>query len=617
MKKFKAVKFLGIILIIVSLLVGLVGCNLFMSSSDMLDLLAESLAMSLMGSDAFAWNVFSVNPKVSYGAELQDNPTWYSYTPISQEDLSDLCTGLQYYQQLLAKIKTNKLSESEMITYRSLEDSLNDYLSLYSSPHAAEFILINGSYITSDGGYVAEFASTVENYSFRNETDVKHLLSMLKSTEEAFATYVDYAAARANAGMPLYDYTLNSMQEYLNGITELGENYYLYSFIEHKIDAVNFLTADAKAAYITSYKTALTNNFMDGVQVLSQGLGAYKGRVAKTEKSYLAAYGEIGREFYEWNFAHKTGIRNANLNDVYNELVTAYTASRESMQSALDSAKQLETANKAAYDEFKAYYDGEKVYLDLTTPEDIIDYLKDAAKNIVPDLKVTPEIGFKYLDSTVEQISPVLAYYLRSPMDDTRSPESITLNGYRLAEEPSELLTTIAHEGYPGHLYAHVREKEQGVKLITTLSSSLAFTEGWAMYVELAVINNIAAETNSEALKLYCEYDTHRIVAGYLNSVIYDMQVNYFGKDAAYYVANGYEEARAQELIEAFMEDPSVYVSYGYGVYYMRELHDYARESLGEAYNEIEFNGKLLSEGSGPTLARAKVLTEEYINSKR
>lgn len=617
MKKYKLSKVLCILLIIACLTICLAGCNFGMSASEKLDFLADSLALSLLGNDAFAWNVFSVNPEQSYGAELQDNPQWYSYSEMTEEDLSGLCTALKFYKQLLATIKTSKLTGKEMITYRTLDDTLNTYLALYDSPRAMDFVLISGSYISAEGGYVADFASMVENYSFRNETDVKNVLSMTISTETAFATYLDYASARARAGLALFDYTLNAMQKYLNDIVALGENYYLYDFVEHKIDSADFLSESAKAQYKTSYKNALNNNFMDGVTTLSEGLDAYKGHVTETEYSYLAAYGQVGREYYQWCFENKTGIRNADMTAVYNELVNAYNSNVTNMDRILESVDGLQDTDKAVYDEFYEYFNGDKVYLGLTDPQEIIEYLKVAAKNIVPDLQTVPEISFKYLDSTVEEISSSLAYYLRSPMDDSNSSESITLNGYQLEQDPSNILTTIAHEGYPGHLYAHVYEKQLGVKLVTTLNSSIAFSEGWAMYVELAVLKQIASETDSDAVKLYCEYNAYEIQANYLNSLLFDMAINYFGNGVADYVGTGMEESKACRLIEWYMEKPSVYISYGYGMYYMVELHNKAMNELGNAYNEVEFNGKLLSDGFGPTLTRAEQLTEEYISSKR
>ena len=137
------------------------------------------------------------------------------------------------------------------------------------------------------------------------------------------------------------------------------------------------------------------------------------------------------------------------------------------------------------------------------------------------------------------------------------------------------------------------------------------------MYVELALLNHIASGTQNKALKLYCQYNANEIIAGYVSSLLMDMNINYFGQTVAEYVADGYDEDTAVRIIEGYMEKPSIYVSYGYGMLVMIDVHDQARQQLGSAYNEVEFNGKLLSEGFGPTVERAYELANEYIASKK
>ena len=116
---------------------------------------------------------------------------------------------------------------------------------MYGSANATQLNLIGGSYISSQGGYVADFATVMEGYAFRNEQDVTDLLKITVSTKDAFGTYLDYARDREKAGFPLYDYTVMSMQSYLDNISAQGGNFYLYDYIDDKIDGANFLTASS------------------------------------------------------------------------------------------------------------------------------------------------------------------------------------------------------------------------------------------------------------------------------------------------------------------------------------------------------------------------------------
>ncbi|MDE5593053.1 MAG: DUF885 domain-containing protein, partial [Clostridiales bacterium] len=464
------------------------------------------------------------------------------------------------------------------------------------------------SYISSEGGYVADFAQSFENFEFRSEKDVSHLLTITQSTEKVFETYLNFARDRAASGHPLYDYTVNSMRDYLDDVYKKGDEFYLYELAEKKIDDATFLNESTKTEYKSDYKAAIHDNYMAGVKTLYDGLEAYIGKAKNPKKSYLAAAGNAGTAYYEWLFRQKTGIAGANLTNVYQELVAAndeYGNKRNAIKAEIDALKETEPET---YAEFEEYRTETKVLLGLTDPDEILEYLKVAAKDIVPDLKTQPDIGFKYMDDTVAGISNAVAYYMRTPLDLTDSSEKITLNNFQMERRPSEMITTIAHEGYPGHLYAYVNAKENGASLLSNCTNTLAFSEGWANYVELVLLDNIAKTSNKAAAK-YCEYLKYSTLYGYTNSLITDMSINYFGVDISQHVDD--------EVIQMFTENPAVYVPYGYGMYTMYNLHEKAKTELGDKYDEVAFNGALLSEGFGPTLTRAKEITDEYIRKNK
>lgn len=603
-----------------SLGLGLTGCYFdFDMNTPLLsiDELAESLAVSMLGNSAYNWNVFSVDPKGSFGVELEGDAEWYGYQRLTENDVKQTRSAFRMFRNELKKYNPARLSAHDATTYRTLEYTLNTYIDYYDSAHVLDFELIGAPYISSHGGYVAEFASMFENYAFRNEGDVEDLLDMTQSTRSAFATYLEYAGDREDNGYPLYDYTVCAMQDYLDDVTEQGDSYYLYTVANNKLDAASFLSASDKAAYKAEYARALRGDFMAGVRELSTGLERYKGNVQSVENSYLAAYGDVGKEYYQWKFENKTGISDANILGIYNDMLPMYIKNARRMNEIEDIVKAAEDSDPELYNAFNAYNDGKSALLGLTDPNDVLAYLKEAAKEIVPDLKTTPEIDFKYMDRTAGEISNLLAYYLLSPVDDKNATEHITLNPYTLEQGDEQLLTTVAHEGYPGHLYAHVNAKENDVNTLTLIETCTAFSEGWAKYTEMAVVRQIAANTDDRALKLYCEYFECSTVTGFLNMVLTDIQVNYLGMGVSDLVAAGTSEDSAQYAVEVLMEDPAVYVPYGYGMYVMLDIHDNVKKTLGSKYDEVEFNGYLLSEGAGPTIPRAKELAAEFITKKR
>ncbi len=619
MRTKKSIAFLILIIIVMSCCaITVAACNPIGSINETrVNLLADSFSMLLLGNDAFAWNVFSITPEDSYGYIKSEAYSWYTYTKASKSDMQDLREVFNIFSDELENINSSKLSKKGYAKYRALDYVISSYVKYYSSRYALDFTLIGSSYINAQGGYVADFATTVDSYAFRNEDDIKNLLEITDSTREAFLSYLNYASDRIEANYPLYDYSLTGMKRYLDSVSAQGENYYLYSLIAKKINAVGFLGAEAKQDYIQRFRSSFTNNFMTGVRMLSEGLDDYTGYVVSTNESYLNAYGEIGRLYYKWQFENKTGIKNADLELIFTEINTMYKDYADRLESTMDTVNALENGSPSVYTDFHAYLNGEKALLNLTPPEQMLDYLKVAATDIVPELNTEPQIYFRQMDDTVGMVTNTLAYYLRSPLDDLDSPEYITLNSYYISQHPEELLlATIAHEGYPGHLYAYVYAKENGESLMTTAFSPTAFAEGWAVYVETVLLSNIAAASSDQAVKLYCEYYLQDIVASFLLHAMMDMQINYFGIGVDDLTSQDMPLEQARSIVEQLMESPAQYIPYGYGTCVMLRLHEEAKYALGSNYNEVEFNKHLLSE-STTTLTRAEELTDEYIVSNR
>lgn len=578
------------------------------------------MTLSIMGDDIFSWNAFSVSPQESFGYVRYGQPSWYSYTPSEKGSEKQAAAMFNMYRKELSSYDIDDLSGTDKITYRTLDSLLNAYYKLYSSKYASEFSLISGSYVTSEGGYVADFATMFENFVFRNEDDVKDLLTVTKSVSSVFPTYAEYAEDREKAGYPLYDFTINGMIDYLKSVSEMGDDYYLYAVADKMIDDADFLTDANKEKYKAQYENAIRNDYMAAVDTLSGLLDDLAATAPDTKKSYLGSYGNMGKAYYEWSFKQKTGMNSVDIMKIRDELIDAYYEYGDEMQAILQEATAYKDTDRAVYDKFMGFVQGQEAILGLTDPDEIIAYLKTAAKNIVPDLKTEPTISFKNMDDTVAQISKSLAYYVRTPIDGQNMPETITINAYEMDNRPNELLTTIAHEGYPGHLYAAVRSKEKNISLLSSAYGCISFSEGWAKYTELAVLESILnSKSIDKATELYCRYLRMYTLVGFIDATLSDIEINYLGDDVDKLIESGFavDAEDAQTKIEWYSESPAAYVPYGYGMFTMVKLHDKAKKALGDKYDEVQMNAKLLSDGFAPTLARAGQLTDSYIKSAK
>ena len=247
--------------------------------------------------------------------------------------------------------------------------------------------------------------------------------------------------------------------------------------------------------------------------------------------------------------------------------------------------------------------DGEIKVLDTDDPLEIVTYLRDVfAKTIVTDLENTPVIDVAYMDKTVTANTTTLAYYMKSALDST-DKEFIHLNGDALGDDYLETIKTLAHEGYPGHLYAYVFTKENdNLSNFVRVSTNTGHGEGWAKYVECALCDYLGETKKGDWINAMGK-------SKYWDLFIYqiytrmDVGISYEGCDVQEvlsYLKNqnlSVDENSARDILLQLIEMPGQYAAYGYGQALFYEMHDEAKALLGNSYSEVEFNTMLLSHG--------------------
>lgn len=551
----------------------------------------DDLLVWYLEGDASAINVFVSNPE-NYGFE--DFPAeYYIFERFTDEDIEH---DLNIYKELLTELEVFKdyeLSDLQRVAYRSVEEFINYYIDLLSIDDA---LLMRLTYIDQFGGYVAEYSSMAEGYILRTEDDVQDLIDITKTTKDAFNSYLDFAAMKTEAGYPYSNFTINEMRGYLEDVLE-QEEYYIIEILENKIDSLEFLDETKKAEYKASYRESIEDYFLVGVQDLYDGLEEYLGKLAKEDEGYWTKY-ENGDEIYKLSLEERLGMKDIDL-DAYVKEVEAFLNKAVSA----NSAAQKRIINKfyvSSWTQFEEILKKYPIY--EGTPEEMVVYLKEFAKNIVPELKTESEIFIKEMDEASAKVSNAVAYYRKSAVDEVNSKEYITLNPDKLgSSSANDILDTLAHEGYPGHLYAYVFSKEIGLSDFQVVNSSVAHAEGWATYVELKLFEFSKNNSSNQNFQMVMDYLYSNALAGHLLETRIDVGIHYEKwtvKDVSEYLGKlGYNSGAAQEIYDLIIEMPSQYASYGYGKLKFYTLNQEAKATLGVYYDEISFNTMLLSKG--------------------
>ena len=541
--------------------------------------------------DQLSVNIFCQNP-ANFGLEHYE-ASWYTFTPFGEEEIAH---DLQLFKDMLVELEQFKdapLNDLQDVAYETLRKFFQYYIDYYS---IEDSFYMEVTYVDQFGGYVADFGTYMESYSLRTELEVQDIVDFIESTKEAFPSYLGFLEAKVEQGYPLSDFTISEMQNYLKDLIKQGDDYYLKDILFEKIDGLDFLSDESKEAYKTKISTAISECFVVGVQDLYDGLDEYLGLLPEGEEGYLTQY-ENGKELYELSLGRIVGYDDLDMEEYIKSIEAElnYANSRViATQSAI--VKKYNITTYAELDKIVAensIFEG--------TPNEMLEYLKEFAKTIVPELKSNPDIVVKEMDLAAAKVSNAVAYYMKSALDNTGS-EYITLNPVKLGlSSANDVISTLAHEGYPGHLYAYVYSKELGLSNLSTIMTNTGHAEGWATYVELKLYEYAKANSDDEGFDLVMDYLYANQLSGFLLETRIDAGIHYEGwtveQVGKFMDKLGYNGDAAQSIYDLLIEIPGQYAAYGYGKYIFNKLHNEAKEILGYHYNEIEFNSMLLSKG--------------------
>ena len=581
------------------------------------DYYLDSMFSAFLGNDYVSWNVFASNPE---NFNLIRNPLdkahWYTYTSIEEGDKLDSYNGMVALKNELQRFKSEPLSYNQLISYTALEEFVNENIEYYD-PNNIYDEMTNLRYVDSFGGYAADFVTYVEAYSFRTEQDIIDILDYTASLPDAFATYPTYVQDRLDAGYPLSDYTLNEMISYLDNVTKAEEDYYLVDYVQEKIDGCDYLSDAKKGEYKDKVEQHFTDYFFPAHKDLATSLASYKGKCTGNLGGYLTAYGDVGKAEYSYQLRSNLGMPNLDMDAFEAYLDENIEEYKVKLNAAVNKANRLTSAQ---YSVFNNLQNIGKSAVGINEPEEMIPFLKEFAKTIVPDLKMEPEIHIKYMDKASAENSNALAYYMKSALDNDKH-EYITLNPLTSLTNANDTMATMAHEGYPGHMYAYMYSKELEISNLAKILSNLTHGEGWATYVELKLFEYIKENHKypnaKNAVNAYCDYMFAQDALTYLANTKIDHMIHYknegIGAVSAFLTSLGFNGGAAQDIYNTLIEMPGNYAAYGFGRIFFLDLHLDAQEKLGEFYNEIDFNAALLSHGwcSGDELVK---IQKEYID---
>ncbi len=502
---------------------------------------------------------------------------------ISEESYAESYACMENYLETLKSFEYTELSTNQQLTYDILLNSLELQLDT-ADLHLYEELL------SPSTGIQAQLPILYEEYTFYDEKDITDYLQLIALTDEYFDQVIAFEQKKADAGLFMSDFACDKVISQCEDFVADGENHYLIETFNNRVDAIKELSQEQKDSYKIENEKIVLEHIIPAYENLASALTNLLG--SGTNDQGLCYLPE-GKSYYEYLVYYNTGC-----SDSIKDIQTMIANERATV---LSECSDLTNEDPELWDKCA------EVTLNNVDSTTTLNNLQAA---MLADFPAAPDVDFtvNYIDECVEDyLAP--AYYITSPIDNYSS-NSIYINANTDTSDIS-YFTTLAHEGYPGHLYQTVMSYEAGLSPARSMLNFPGYVEGWATYVEMQSYYYAGLDENVAAL---LQKNQSAILSLYATT---DIAIHYDGwsLDDTIQFWNSYgitDEDTIQEIYEFIVEEPAHYLKYYVGYLQFGELREMSSIKYLRYYNNVDFHQAILEIGPAPFDIVEKYLDEYY-----
>lgn len=504
---------------------------------------------------------FSLRDYQKYGIEKPD----VNIGDASWDDYEDSVEDCDEYLKKLQSFDYDSLSETEQKDYRTIAFYLERNKELNSYPY------FDWTFNSAEG-VIDNLLTTFTEFVFYEKEDIDDYLATLSSVPAYLDQCLENTKKQAAKGYFLTDAMLKATEDAIEKFVDKKDDNELIKIFNENIDAFDGLSAEEKEAYKKKNQEIVLNAYIPSYEKVAEELQKLKG---SRKADYNVSSLEGGSEYYAALARYKTSI-DADVETIL-DICTQY----------------IEKSVDELYDIMQNHSEVTEETLDFDSAEDVLSYLEGHLDAFPVLDKVYYNV--QYLDPSVANDS-IVAYYLSPPVDDMRD-NVIKINGDNVSDV-LDLYTTLAHEGFPGHLYQTNYYIQQQPSLLRTQLTMMGYQEGWGMFAEGQALH-------VSGLSEYAsEYQKINIELNYVLSAAVDLGVNGLGwstKDVSKYLDRlDLNSSIAKDLYDFATLQPGTILPYGAGIAMFELLENKAKNALGNDFDQKAFNEVLLNDGNRP-----------------
>lgn len=477
---------------------------------------------------------------------------------------------LKKLSEELKKYSHRSLGEKERLTCRLLSDYISRQQNLAAYPYYDEPL-------TPSGGVTSQLPVLLAEYPFGNTRDIEDYLGLLSQMDTYFSGILDYEQKKADAGLFMSDEACLKVIEGCEVFTEHPDDNFLIDTFSNRLNAMDGLTDTQKNTYIKQHSKVLSEHVIPAYRQMIKGLTMLLGR---GHNNWGLCNFPEGKAYYEAVVSADTGCDDS-VEDLFSQIAKARREDLTFCQNLLEKNPKLASQSPkpdAALKEENAM-------------------LSRLQKEILTNFPAPPqtEVEICHVDPALsEYLAP--AFYITAPIDDI-SHNRIYIND---AKNDTDIyyFTTLAHEGYPGHLYQTICTSSYGAPEVRSLLNYPGYTEGWATYTEMQAFYYAGLDPDLASLLQHNQAATLSLYA------TADIGIHYFGwekeKNAAFWSEYGVDDtATVKRITDLILEEPGNYLKYYVGYLKFRQM----REQLAlenKSFSVSAFHEAILRTGPSP-----------------
>lgn len=535
------------------------------------DKLLNELFIKYVTCDSITLN-YSIADPGSFGIEKLDPPTFGEVT-----SADTIRKDIEENRELREKISSfvyEELREDQQIIYDMLMQDIA-ITEEYNSNEDYSYYL--GVFYPISGIHI-ELPILMAEFNFYQDDDIDIYLGLLGDLRRFFDELIEFERERSRRGFFMSDANVDEVIAHCESFIEKPEENIMVVVFEDKIDLYEGLSDEQREQYKRRNRELFYSAVLPAYETLIEAMQALRGVGSNTGGLSSLPDGEAFSRIY---------LRLRSGSDIDPNRIESMLTDSMNDASATIGALINEYPNL-----LQGFSQGTLGNIRNASPEKYLIMLQKAIVNDFPEMDPVQYDVREVNESMQDFMSP--AFYMIPALDHYKK-NTIYINPSSNAKGLG-LLTTLAHEGFPGHLYQTVYYLQHSPHPIRTVMSYTGYIEGWATYAEYRSYL-YAGLDEPEATIMSC---SNLFDLLFVTRIDLGVNVLGWGMDEAVSFCQQfglYDLGVVDEIYQSLIGYPLQYMPYAVGYMEFTMMREKAEDTLRESFDATEFHRFILDFG--------------------